>query len=325
MRMSKHILFSYALSGPRRGERLQGRDVAALLLSDDLAWAHLDALDLGAGDWIQRNLPYLDPHAVDALLAEETRPRATPIGDGFLVILRGVNLNEGADPEDMVSIRLWVDPHRIVSLQRRPLRAVADVAARIDEGAGPESSGAFLALLVERLTHRMEPLLRQLDDEADALEEDVIDEASPALRRPITEVRRRAITFRRYIAPQRDAVATLRTQTPSFLDDMDRRRLSESQDRLLRTIEDLDAIRERAQIVKDELGAALSDRQNRHLYFLAIVSAIFLPLGFLTGLMGINLGGMPGADSAFGFWIFTGALGVVTGVTALLLRRLRVV
>lgn len=323
MALMRHILFSYALSGDQRGQALSGPEIARLLRSDDLAWVHLDALDPGAADWIADNVPYLDPHAVEALLAEETRPRATPIGDGVLVFLRGVNLNEGADPEDMVSIRLWIDPHRIISLQRRQLKAVGDIVERIRAGQGPEDAGAFLSLLIERLTHRMEPLLRALDDEADSLEEEVIDEASPALRRPITEVRRRAITFRRYIAPQRDAVAALRDHPNDMLDDLDRRRLLESQDRLLRTIEDLDAIRERAQVVKDELAAALSDRQNQHLYFLSIVSAIFLPLGFLTGLMGINLGGMPGADSPNGFWLFVAGLLVVTGLSILWLRRIR--
>ena len=51
-----------------------------------------------------------------------------PVGEGVLLILRGVILNENASPEDMVSIRLWIDPHRIISLQRRKLKAVGDLA-----------------------------------------------------------------------------------------------------------------------------------------------------------------------------------------------------
>ncbi len=40
------------------------------------------------------------------------------------------------------------------------------------------------------------------------------------------------------------------------------------------------------------------------MYLLSVITAIFLPLGFLTGLFGINLGGMPGAEYKWGFWIF---------------------
>lgn len=61
-----------------------------------------------------------------ALLAGETRPRASTISDGVLLTLRGVNLNPGADPEDMVSIRLWIEADRVISTQRRQLLSVVD-------------------------------------------------------------------------------------------------------------------------------------------------------------------------------------------------------
>lgn len=63
------------------------------------------------------------------------------------------------------------------------------------------------------------------------------------------------------------------------------------------------AVRERAQIVKDELGNIMADKMNKNMYVLSIVAAIFLPLGFLPGLLGINVGGMPGVDSDLAFWI----------------------
>ena len=73
---------------------------------------------------------------------------------------------------------------------------------------------------------------------------------------------------------------------------------------MIRYIEDIDSIRERAQITKDELTNALSDKMNKNLYMLSVVAAIFLPLGFLTGLLGINVGGIPGAETANAFFIF---------------------
>ena len=65
----------------------------------------------------------LDPMAVDALTAQETRPRCSVVGTGVLLNLRGVNLNPGAEPEDMVSVRIWADAARIVTLTRRPRAA----------------------------------------------------------------------------------------------------------------------------------------------------------------------------------------------------------
>jgi Mg2+ and Co2+ transporter CorA len=95
----------------------------------------------------------------------------------------------------------------------------------------------------------------------------------------------------------------LRSCDFSWIDQTHKRRIQEALDRVIRYVEDLDATRERAQIVKDELANALADKMNKNMYVLSIVAAIFLPLGFLTGLIGINVGGMPGVDYNLAFWI----------------------
>jgi zinc transporter len=323
--MSSPVLFSYILSGPDAGKALEGEAVERLLADHPLAWAHLDVGTPGAKEWVAEKLPYLDSHAIDALFAEETRPRATEIGDGLLVFLRGVNLNEGAEPDDMVSLRLWIDSERIVSTRRRDLKAVGDIELAVREGRGPQDSGGFLATLVERLTDRMEPVLNELDDSMDDYEEQVVDEndPDPDLRPAINEIRRKAIELRRYIAPQRDAVAAIRNVHRDWIDAMQVRRLVEAQDRLTRFVESLDNLRERGSILKDELASLLADRLNRNTYTLSVIAAIFLPLGFLTGLMGINLGGMPGAQSPYGFWAFTGLLVVIVAAMIWAFRRLK--
>jgi zinc transporter len=127
--------------------------------------------------------------------------------------------------------------------------------------------------------------------------------------------------FRRYIAPQRDVIAALRVSDMPWLNELHKRRLQESLDRVIRYIEEIDTIRERAQIVKDELTNALSDRMNKNLYLLSVIAAVFLPLGFLTGLLGINVGGVPGVDNPSAFWIFSGFLAMVVALQILLFKR----
>ena len=81
-------------------------------------------------------------------------------------------------------------------------------------------------------------------------------------------------------------------------------RIREVSDRLIRNIEDLDAVRERAAVTQEELLSRLSDQMNTRMYVLSVVAAIFLPLGFLTGLLGINVGGIPGTENPWAFLIF---------------------
>jgi zinc transporter len=306
--MTNPVLFAVSIDGDASGTPLTGTEIGRFLKDDHLAWTHLDANNPETKAWLEKEITYLDELVIKALLAEETRPRILRLGDGILLILRGVNLNENASPEDMVSIRLWVDPHRIVSLQKRRLRAVGDIAERLAKGAGPDNSGSFVAVLVNLLFARMAPVVTSLGEEMDDIEESVIDGSPDMLREQIVSIRKKAIIFRRYMAPQRDLIKALVDGDIDWIDTVTIRRLIEAQDDITRFIEELDSIRERAQIVNDEIGNMSTERLNRNMYGLSVVAAIFLPLGFLTGLLGINIAGIPGAENPWAFLIFCGLL-----------------
>jgi hypothetical protein len=100
------------------------------------------------------------------------------------------------------------------------------------------------------------------------------------------DIRQKAVLLRRYIAPQREALGTLVSDPPDWFHEDLRPHLRETSDKLMRYLEELDATRERAMVVKDDIANQLSEASNKTLYVLAIVSAIFLPLAFLTDLFG---------------------------------------
>lgn len=317
------IITACSIDGKGGGVNLNETNLIKLLKDDKLAWVHLDATHPDTRGWLQQNVSYLDNIILDALLADETRPRLMDIEDGTLMILRGMNLNENAEPEDMISIRLWVDAHRIITLQRRSLKAVTDIHERLMEGKGPKESGDFIAQLTARLFERMEPVMTDLDEQTDIIEEIILDKPDPSERQEIINIRKKAIILRRHIAPQKDVMTHLRISDQPWLGDRNKRHIQESLDRVTRYVEDLDAIRERAQVIKDELTNALSDRLNKNLYILSVISAIFLPLGFFTGLMGINIGGMPGVNSPDAFWIFSAVLITIVSLQIAIFKLLK--
>ena len=320
------VLFGVGMNGAQAGQALDGEALAACLREDQLGWAHLNAnAHAATTQWLHEHVPYLDSLILSALLAEETRPRFEEMEQGALVILRGVNLNDGAEPEDMISLRLWIDAHRIISLQRRPLKAVQDIRRQILEqkDTAPHDAGSFISQLILQLIERMAPTLALLEDRMDALEEDMLNEANLALRAQIVDVRREALTLRRYLAPQRDAIARMRASELPWLSAKDKRHLQEAYDRMTRFVENLDMIRERSQIAQDELATILTDRMNKNMYVLSVIAAIFLPLGFLTGLFGINVGGMPGVESGDGFWLVCAGLTIITALQVVIFKWLR--
>lgn len=317
------IMYAFELDGSGKGLPLTGDDIALKIKQDVLAWAHFKSDHPGTRDWLLKNASYLDPLILDALLADETRPRVTEYPDGFLVILRGVNLNENADEEDMISIRMWIDQHRIISTRRRKLSAIQNIREKLEQGTGPKNSADFLAMLLTKLNDNIEPVIARIDDQTDDLEEMILENPDKHFRKSINDLRRKCIILRRYISPQKEAVMHLRSSSVPWLTNAHFRQVQENQDRLTRYVEDLDSIRERGQIIKDELANALSDQLNKNLYILSLVSALFLPLGFLTGLFGINVGGMPGVDSQNAFWIVSGLCAGLIAIEFALFRFLR--
>ncbi|MCB9688826.1 MAG: zinc transporter ZntB [Alphaproteobacteria bacterium] len=275
-------------------------------------WIHLDYGDPEAVAWL-RGEAALDPIVVEALLADAPRPRGLVVGDGLLVILRGINTNQDAEPEDMVSLRMWFEAHRVLTVRHRPIAAVRESVAQLALGAGPTDPGDVLQDITDRLLHRIGTRVQQIEDVVDELEEAVLRSESRHQRTRLAELRRDSIALRRYLAPQRETITRLHTERVSWLSDHARAQLREHADRVTRYVEALDSARERAAVTSEELSNRLAEQMNHTMYVLAIITAIFLPLGLITGLLGINVGGMPGEDSPWAFAAVTAAL-VVLGI-----------
>ncbi len=286
-------------------------------------WVHLDRTKERVQRWVREEsgMPAL---VGEALLAEETRPRAVERQDGLLVILRGVNVNPGAEPDELIAIRLWIEPGRAVTLRQFRFATVRRLRELATEGRAPESPSALLIAIANGLSMRLGPVVDNLQSLLDESEDRLATDDPGGLdTRLLAEVRRQAIRLRRYLAPQRDALLALASSPSPLLDASQRAELQEIAQRTARFVEDLEEVRDRAAVSQEELRAARERQANRTMYLLTLVAAIALPLGLITGLLGINVGGMPGADSPRAFWIVTGGMAVLATGLVLLFRRLR--
>jgi zinc transporter len=325
------LICAVVFDGTGRGREIGWDEIAAWKPGDGFLWVHLDFRDPGGVAWVRANVA--DAQAAETLLALETRPRAVAIGDHLLVCLRGVNLNPESDPEDMVSVRIWAGAERIVTTRHRRIMAVTDAREEFARGTGPKNTGDFLAFIAARLMRRMGPTLNQLEEQVDTLEGAILEaedgvrqkaEDSAELRHSLGRVRRQAIELRRYLAPQRDAMNRLLAENVPWLTAGHKAQLREVSDHITRYVEDLDALRDRGAVVQDELRNRISEEMNRTMYVLTVVAAILLPLSFVTGLLGINVDGLPGSkDAPSAFWLVTGGLIFVAALQIWLFRRLR--
>jgi len=314
------LICACIMDGKGGAKKLSWEDIVQLESAQAPIWLHFDYTRPDAVEWIT-NKSGLDEVSASALLTEESRPRATLIGGGMLVALRGVNLNPGSDPEDMVAVRVWLDGKRIISTRRRKLLSESDLVKSFEDKLGPKTTGEFVADLSERMISRMEGTVEEIEDRVAQMEEDVITSENHALRTRLSAIRREAIMLRRYLAPQREAMMKLQSENLSWLSDSDKLHLRETTDRVIRYIEDLDSVRDRAAVTQEELVNRLSEQMNTRMYVLSLVAAVFLPLGVLTGLLGINVGGIPGAEKQYAFLIFILMLVVVVVLQIVVFKK----
>ena len=300
---SDGLILAYILDGDGGGRKMGWEGIDTWTPKQGLLWIHLNYSSPNVQEWLYEKSG-LEEVICNALTEEDSRPRCTLFKEGLLLSLRGVNLNPGADPEDMVGIRIWFEKDRIISTRRRRLLSITDIQKTVDDGEGPESIGDFLVQIAGRIMERMRHVIDDLEDAIADLEDRILTAESQLLRSQLGALRREAISLRRYLTPQREALSRLLTEKIPWLDENNRVGLREVYDKLARYIEDLDEARDRAAVTQEELVNRLSEQMNNKMYILSVAAAIFLPLGFLTGLLGINVGGIPGADSKLGFMFF---------------------
>ena len=304
MNKASALVYAYLLDGKGGGEILDWPAIERWRPGQGLLWIHLDSKIPDTRSWLE-NKSGLSEITCESLLEQGTRPRITLSDEGLLVNLRGVNCNPGEDPEDMVAIRMFFTEDRIITIRYRRVMAMQDVRMAINDHKGPRSAGDFLVMVADRIADRMGDVIMDLDDAVDELEDAVVTAEIRELRTTLADLRRKAIGLRRYIAPQRDVLSRLTQERSKILDDVDRMHLREVTERTARFVEDLDSARARAAVTQDELNNKLAEQMNKAMYTLSIVAAIFLPLGLLTGLLGINVGGIPGTEYKGAFTLVT--------------------
>ena len=277
-------------------------------------WVHLEGQD-------QQDLSLLKTHqdipdiAAGALIATETRPRCDRIEEGAIVNLRGPGETDTPDSDRLVSIRLWVRRNRVTSVSRRTMTATASVV-RLVEGARILDPGDLVAAFAREISRQLDPQVAELGDQLDDCESAIETGSVYKLRTSIAQIRSEAIAFRRFVAPDRDALTTLAGMDVDWLEEQDRLHINEAADRFARMTEELEAVRERAALLHEQLTDLRAEQVDQRALVISIVAFIFLPLTFITGLLGMNVEGIPYAGHP---WAFGGVVAfcVLVGIVLL--------
>jgi zinc transporter len=107
-------------------------------------------------------------------------------------------------------------------------------------------------------------------------------------------------------------------------DDRQREQLRAPLEQLEATAQDMDLIMERSRLLQEEIASRLGEATNRNLYLLSVVTTALLPITLITGVFGMNVGGLPFLVSKHGFFLVMFIMTVTLITTMLFLRKKRV-
>ncbi|CAN7558384.1 zinc transporter ZntB [Pseudomonas sp. LjRoot71] len=319
------LVHAFVLNGQGGARSITRQELQGLELREqESLWLHWDRGHPHTHSWLRAESG-LNEFACNLLLEENTRPRLLALPEQqLLLFLRGLNLNPGAEPEDMVSVRIFADAQRAISLRLRPLMATEALIEDLLAGRGPKTSAELVLRLAHYLTDKIELLIGELSEQIDEQEELADAEQTSTLdHTELLQMRRRAASLRRFLAPQRDIYGQLTASAQAWFVGGDSSYWNELNNRLTRYLEELELSRERVSLLLEAENRRMDERMNRTMYRFGIITGIFLPMSFLTGLLGINVGGIPGSESPHGFLLACSLMAVVALGQWLLFRRLR--
>lgn len=306
------LLFGFELDGNGGARRLNWSDIRAGSALPAFQWIHLSCANGRVSPWLSTSSG-LPEAGVDALSETSPNPRCESFGEATLLILRSVTLVAHGVPDDFHTLRLWIEKNRIISVQRYPVAAVSDLEGMLDRGQGPRSTGELVADLAEHLIDRMDIIIGALVHEVDRLEDAALGSDWRSLGAPVAKLRQQALALRRTIAPQRDTLSRLSLDRQDWLSTEDRTRIRESASQAVRISDDLNAVRERASLVNDQLAERRSNDMNRNMLLLTMATVGLAPMNLISSMFGMNVGGIPGAQSDNAFLIVT-VLFILLGV-----------
>jgi magnesium transporter len=283
----------------------------------DVTWLHLQGAPTSDQLRALGDIFDLHPLALEDIYHRESRAKLEVFGSQQFVVLNQVH-RDGESRVGADQVAFFLGQHYLISINEGPEDIFEPVRQRIRGQGRIRANGAdyLLYALIDTVIDSGFPLLEELGDELETLEDEILEDPNRQSRNKIHYAKRELVMMRRAWWPQREVVAALMRDDDHFLSDNTRLYMRDCYDHCVIAIDFVETYREMASSLLDTYLSAVSQRMNDIMKALTIIATIFLPLTFLTGLYGMNFDtghhwNMPELHWRFGYFY---ALGVMAAV-----------
>lgn len=321
------LICGFRFDGRRRAETLD-LVAAARWLADanegpasGFVWLHFNLGHAGAERWLREHAA-LDDNFFEAHSEGSRSTRIERAQDSIFAVVNDVTYGFAFEASDVATLWLSAREHLVVTARRRPLRAVDRLRAAVARGGlVVPSPAALLDHLLREQADELQGIARKASDRVDEIEDLLLAGRTGRLAGELAQLRRMSVRLQRLLAPEPGAFFRMLGNAPPWLEEPDRQRLRQASEEFAVVLRDIGALQDRTKLLQEESAARVAEQNNRSLFILTMVTVLALPINLISGLLGMNVGGVPFADRPRGFWIVVALIVVVTTIIALLAWR----
>ncbi|TAL26706.1 MAG: magnesium transporter CorA [Aquabacterium sp.] len=263
-------------------------------------WLHFNLADAAAEAWMSANLPVV-PEFFEALHQGSRSTRIEDASDTLVAVVNDIAFEFSFDPSEIET--LWVNLTRRMAVTARlhPLRSIDRLRQAVKDGFQFDSSAAFLNRLLRDQGDVLVHIVREATIEVDRVEDSLLAGRLHNKRADLGRLRRVLVRLRRLLAPEPGALFRLLRQPPPWMTAQDLEELRQASEEFSLTLRDMSELQERIKLLQEEIAAQVGEQTNRSVFTLTVVTVLALPINIVAGLLGMNVGGIPLADSRHGF------------------------
>lgn len=318
---NSNISFAYQLDGNGGVSILDPETICNGISVNGLVWIHLSLNQADAAALLKGAIG-LDDSTIDTLVASNPTPNLVIRDDSLLLVLKGIHQRPSADLDYMASLRLWTNGTHMISCESDYLRSIDETRLNLVGGKGPQSIGHCIAEIADRLMDHADEVLEEFQQETVRISSrGAIQRQNEDLISELATLRKRMILMHYDLVPQARALNRLSKVQFKWIEDSQKSLLESMSERSLHAAEGLVAAGLVNEITKDEILQRSSEITGRRIFSLTVITVIFMPLSFVTGLLGVNLAGIPDANDPYSFVILCLLLLSFAVIQILLLRH----
>ncbi|UHA59535.1 magnesium/cobalt transporter CorA [Metabacillus litoralis] len=251
---------------------------------------------------------HFHPLAIEDCLEFVQRPKMDFYDHYFFVVIHSINQRTLEADE----IDLFVSNRFIVTFHKNPVRDITNIWQRVKKEMSLQKSPMqILYQIVDKIVDEYFPPVYKLEDSINQVEDNTSDQTISELMEQVFDIRSELNKLRRTIVPMRDLL--YRIISSSRLNSLKEKHIyfQDIYDHLLKLVEMIDANRELSSDIRDSYLSISSDRMNRVMMTLTVMSSIFLPLTFIAGVYGMNFQYMPELTGKYSYFIVLGLMGLI--------------